>query len=70
MLVNNAAIFIDDASPSALGVDVVHSTYDTNFFTPVAVTQTMLPLLPKSPAGRAVNMSSGLGSLAQTSDPG
>jgi NAD(P)-dependent dehydrogenase (short-subunit alcohol dehydrogenase family) len=30
----------------------------------------MLPLLRRSPAGRIVNMSSGLGSLAQSSDPG
>jgi NAD(P)-dependent dehydrogenase (short-subunit alcohol dehydrogenase family) len=69
ILVNNAGIFIDDGPPSELDVNVLRRTYETNFFGPVAVTRTMLPLLRKSPAGRIVNMSSGLGSLTQTSDP-
>jgi short-subunit dehydrogenase involved in D-alanine esterification of teichoic acids len=34
-----------------------------------AVTKAMLPLLQKSKAGRIVNISSGLGSLTQNSDP-
>ena len=34
----------------------------------VATTQTMLPLLRRSPAGRVVNMSSGVWSLTQTSN--
>ena len=36
----------------------------------VRTTQAMLPLLRRSPAGRIVNLSSGLGSLARNSDPG
>src|SRR5262249_37568490 len=39
------------------------------FFGPLAVTQAMLPLLCKSPSGRIVNVSSGLGSLAYNGDP-
>ncbi len=70
VLVNNAGIFIDDAPPSELDMKMLRRTYETNFFGPVAVTQAMLPLLRRSLAGRIVNMSSGLGSLAQTSDPG
>ena len=35
----------------------------------IAVTQAFLPLLKKSGAGRIVNVSSGLGSLTQNSDP-
>jgi NAD(P)-dependent dehydrogenase (short-subunit alcohol dehydrogenase family) len=35
----------------------------------VSVTKAMLPLIRKSQAGRIVNMSSGLGSLKQQSDP-
>jgi NAD(P)-dependent dehydrogenase (short-subunit alcohol dehydrogenase family) len=70
ILVNNAGIFIDDAPPSALDMEVLRRTYETNVFGPVAVTRMMLPLLRKSAAGRIVNMSSGLGSLALTSDPG
>lgn len=70
VLVNNAAIFMDDAPPSGLGMAALRRTLETNLFGPVAVTQAILPLLRKSPAGRIVNMSSGLGSLTQTSDPG
>ncbi len=70
VLVNNAGIFIDDAPPSGLAMEVLRRTYETNFFGPIAVTQAMLPLLRRSPAGRIVNMSSGLGSLTQISDPG
>jgi len=70
VLVNNAGIFIDDSPPSGLAMEVLRRTYETNFFGPVAVTQAMLPLLRRSLAGRIVNMSSGLGSLTQTSDPG
>ncbi len=70
VLVNNAGIFIDDAPPSGLNMDALRRTYETNFFGPIAVTQAMLPLLRRSPAGRIVNMSSGLGSLTQISDPG
>jgi NAD(P)-dependent dehydrogenase (short-subunit alcohol dehydrogenase family) len=69
ILVNNAAIFIDDGPPSRLGIDVLRRTYDTNFFGQFAILKALLPWLRKSEAGRIVNMSSGLGSLAQTGDP-
>lgn len=69
ILVNNAGIAIDDAPPSQLDIEVLRRTYDTNFFGVFAVIKAMLPLLHKSEAGRIVNMSSGLGSLAQNSDP-
>jgi NAD(P)-dependent dehydrogenase (short-subunit alcohol dehydrogenase family) len=70
ILVNNAGIFIDDAPPSGLDMGVLRHMYETNVFGPVAVIKAMLPLLRKSSAGRIVNMSSGLGSLTLTSDPG
>jgi len=69
ILVNNAAIAIDNGPPTNLDIEVLRRTYDTNFFGVFAVTKAMLPLLRKSEAGRIVNMSSGLGSLKQTSDP-
>jgi NAD(P)-dependent dehydrogenase (short-subunit alcohol dehydrogenase family) len=69
VLVNNAGIAIDDQAPSQVGTDVLRLTYETNFFGPVAVTQAMVPLLRKSTAGRIVNLSSSLASLALTSDP-
>ena len=70
ILVNNAAIFIDNAPPSQLDIEVLRRTYDTNFFGAFAVLKAMMPLLKQSAAARIVNMSSGLGSLAQTGDPG
>lgn len=72
VLVNNAGISADGGPASALtvGIDAVRRTYETNLFGPFAVTQAFLPLLKKSSAGRIVNMSSGLGSLAMNSDPG
>ena len=69
ILVNNAAIGLDRTPPSQLDMEILRRTYDTNVFGVVAVTKAMLPLLKKSEAGRIVNMSSGLGSLTQASDP-
>jgi len=69
VLVNNAAVFLDRAPPSQLDMATLRQTFDTNFFGVFAVTKALLPLLRKSGAGRVVNMSSGLASLAQNSDP-
>jgi NAD(P)-dependent dehydrogenase (short-subunit alcohol dehydrogenase family) len=69
ILVNNAGIAIDNAPPSQLDMEILRRTYETNFFGVFAVTKAMLPLLHKSQAGRIVNISSGLGSLTQNSDP-
>ncbi len=68
-LVNNAGITIRRMPPATLTVDDVRTVYGTNVFGVIAVTQTMLPLLERAPAGRIVNISSGLGSLAKMSDP-
>jgi NAD(P)-dependent dehydrogenase (short-subunit alcohol dehydrogenase family) len=70
ILVNNAGIGIDNAPPSQLEMDVLRRTYETNFFGVFAVTKAMLPLLRKSDGARIVNISSGLGSLTQNTDPG
>ena len=68
VLVNNAGIALDGA-PGGVDVDMLRRTYETNVFGVFAVTKAMTPLLKKSGAGRIVNMSSGLGSLTQNSDP-
>jgi NAD(P)-dependent dehydrogenase (short-subunit alcohol dehydrogenase family) len=68
-LVNNAGITVRRTPPATLTVDDVRSVYETNVFGVIMVTQTMLPLLKRAPAGRIVNISSGLGSLAKMSDP-
>jgi NAD(P)-dependent dehydrogenase (short-subunit alcohol dehydrogenase family) len=70
VLVNNAGITdTSDAAPEQADIDGVRKIFETNFFGTLAVTQAMLPLLRKSDAGRIVNVSSGLGSLALNADP-
>lgn len=71
VLVNNAGISIDAyGSPaSATELETLRKTYETNVFGVFAVTKHFLPLLKASAAGRIVNMSSGLGSLTENSDP-
>jgi NAD(P)-dependent dehydrogenase (short-subunit alcohol dehydrogenase family) len=69
VLVNNAGIALDVGPTSATDIDTLRQTYETNVFGVVAVTTAMLSLLKKAVAGRIVNMSSGLGSLTQNSDP-
>lgn len=74
-LVNNAAISrerADDAAapyaPSQMPMANLRETFDVNFFGAVAVTQALLPALRAAPAGRIVNVSSGLGSFAFNTD--
>lgn len=45
------------------------ATFDTNVFGAAAVSQAFLPLLRASKAGRIVNVSSRMGSLADQMDP-
>ncbi|MGC1171211.1 MAG: SDR family NAD(P)-dependent oxidoreductase, partial [Candidatus Acidiferrales bacterium] len=54
---------------SQLSPEKLRQTFETNFFQPIALTQTLLPQIRKSPAGRIVNLSSLLGSLTLHSDP-
>ena len=70
ILMNNAGVNLPgDGLPGAADPAEVQRIFDTNFFGALRVAQTMLPLLRKSPAGRIVNVSSGLGSLTLSSDP-
>ena len=70
VLVNNAGISLEYVPPSQTDFSNFKATYDTNVFGPFVVTKVMLPLLKASQAGRVVNVSSSLGSLALNSDPG
>src|SRR5215471_15194658 len=78
ILVNNAGVWkeSDTSSPSsvpkpasAVSPEILRETFETNFFATVALTQKLLPLIRKAPAGRIVNVSSILGSLALHADP-
>jgi len=68
ILVNNAGIALDWFPPSELDTEALKKTYETNVFGVFRVTKAMLPLLKRSKAGRIVNMSSALGSLAFHTD--
>jgi NAD(P)-dependent dehydrogenase (short-subunit alcohol dehydrogenase family) len=76
VLVNNAGIageWGDDDSvvgAADLTVDLMRGTFETNVFGVVRVTRAFLPLLKRSAAPVVVNVSSGLGSLRRTADPG
>ena len=71
ILVNNAGILVDDPTlkVSQQTLATWRQTFDTNVFGLIAVTQAFLPLLQASAAGRIVNVSSILGSLALHADP-
>jgi NAD(P)-dependent dehydrogenase (short-subunit alcohol dehydrogenase family) len=70
ILVNNAGILIERGQrPSQVPVEALARTFATNVYAIVALTNALLPLIRRSAAGRIVNLSSGLGSLALTSDP-
>ena len=78
ILVNNAGIAAESGAfhvtapentASEVPMALLRKIFDTNFFAPIAVTQALLPLLKKSPAGRIVNLSSNLASLTMHADP-
>lgn len=66
ILVNNAGVLLDPRGGNATSttpIAMLRETFETNFFAVVALTQTLLPLIRKSKAGRIVNLSSILASL-------
>jgi NAD(P)-dependent dehydrogenase (short-subunit alcohol dehydrogenase family) len=76
ILVNNAGIAGGSFPPvgaehstADAPMDLLHRIFETNFFAQVALTKTLLPLIRKSAAGRIVNLSSILGSLALHANP-
>ncbi len=71
ILVNNAGIVVDDFSlkPSQQPMQTWRTTFDTNVFGLVAVTNAFLPLLHAAPSARIVNVSSLLGSIQEHLNP-
>ncbi|GAB7048225.1 SDR family NAD(P)-dependent oxidoreductase [Catenuloplanes indicus] len=70
VLVNNAGVLTGWGRPADLTAEDLRAAYEVNVFGVVTVTRAFLPLLRRSPAGRIVNVSSGLGSLTLLSAPG
>jgi NAD(P)-dependent dehydrogenase (short-subunit alcohol dehydrogenase family) len=73
ILVNNAGInqeqLMGNNNSSSVSAEVLQQTFQTNLFSVIALTQKLLPLLKKAPAGRIVNLSSILASLTLHSMP-
>jgi NAD(P)-dependent dehydrogenase (short-subunit alcohol dehydrogenase family) len=74
ILVNNAGTKhpeepLFESSVEMISSTALRATFDVNFFGTVQVTMALLPLLKKSVAGRIVNVSSMLASLAIQSNP-
>jgi NAD(P)-dependent dehydrogenase (short-subunit alcohol dehydrogenase family) len=70
ILVNNAGVLLDEGTSfSELEIEVLRQTFEPNFFGAFAVTKALLPLIRRSDAGRIVNVSSQLGSLADICNP-
>lgn len=80
-LINNAGVLLEGrfargerpaeaypSQPSATGLDIVRSTYATNVFGAIAVTNAMLPLLRRSSRARIVNVSSQFASQTLADD--
>lgn len=80
ILVNNAGIMLEGPRTEldlpnttlVVSIEALRKTFEVNFFSLVALTQKLLPLIRHSQAGRIVNVSSILGSLqihATSNDP-
>ena len=76
ILINNAGVHMEGEpgvehlySASTTPTKVLRDTMEVNFFSLVALTDEMLPLIRKSAAGRIVNVSTILASLTLMADP-
>jgi NAD(P)-dependent dehydrogenase (short-subunit alcohol dehydrogenase family) len=73
ILVNNAGVnheqLMGKNNSSSVSKDALQNTFQTNLFSVIEITQKLLPLISKAPAGRIVNLSSILASLTLHSMP-
>lgn len=69
VLVNNAGISGERVAVGETTVEHLLPVFETNVFAPVRVLQAFRPLLEQSSNPVVVNVSSGMGSIAVTSDP-
>lgn len=72
ILVNNAGVALGPLfgnNAESASQPLLKQTFEVNFFAVIALTQALLPLLKKAPAGRIVNLSSILASLGTHCQP-
>ena len=73
MLVNNAGVFLDpgwqgtpgDSSALLADPETIRKTFEINTLAPLCLIQKFVPLMKKQGYGRIVNVSSGMGQLAE-----
>ncbi|TMP43987.1 short-chain dehydrogenase [Pseudoalteromonas citrea] len=69
VLINNAGVFFDwEVSASKVQLEELQTTFQTNVWGTINVTQHLMPLLHKSQQGKVINVSSDLGSLSFASN--
>ena len=69
ILINNAGIVVDDKTTVLdMHADVLQMTLQTNFYGPLALCQSCIPIMRAGNYGRIVNISSTLGSLTDITD--
>lgn len=68
ILVNNAGIASSGGLPSETSIAGLREVIETNVLGVITVTNALLPLLRRAPAGRVVNVSSEIGSVTLMSD--
>jgi len=70
VLVNNAGVYLDkggfggNAAGLDTDLDTLRQTMETNLYGPLRMCQALVPLMKKNRYGRIVNVSSGMGQLA------
>jgi NAD(P)-dependent dehydrogenase (short-subunit alcohol dehydrogenase family) len=66
-LVNNAGVVLEDGFPAALDTDIdtLRSTLEVNLIGALSVSSALVPLLLEAGGGNLVNVSSGMGGLAE-----
>ena len=66
VLINNAGVLVSGERYGELGAKTFAETFATNVIGPLLLTQALTPLLAHGEPARVVNLSSDLGSLAET----
>lgn len=62
-LVNNAGILLNSKGALRVNMEEMRSTFETNFFGPMLLSQLLAPMLRKAVSGRIINVSSEMGAL-------
>lgn len=69
VLVNNAALFLDEGIGALdVSLETWRQSFETNFFGPLALCHSLVPIMVERGWGRVVNVSSSAGQLSSMSD--